>query len=177
MTDEESKPQAGTEQPAGQEPPAADGEDVATLPPWAQEMIKGLRKENAGHRRAKAEAERLAREAAEQAAKEQGRWQELAQAYEPKAKRAELLEAFIAEQVEESLKALPEPLRGLVPEFDDPLAKLRWLRKAERTGIFKAPAPPETDGRRQGSGQHMTNEDRLALAARLGIDPRYLPHD
>ena len=72
-------------------PTAQAAEDVAALPEWAQKAIKDLRAESANHRKAKASAEQAAALAAEQSAIEQGKWQELYQKAEPKAKRADAL--------------------------------------------------------------------------------------
>ena len=92
--DEKETPQAGAGESSGQE--STDGKDVQTestptgapgaqsgtvddLPDWAQSLIGDLRKENAGHRKAKGEAEKAAQEAEEKRLAEEKRWQELAE--------------------------------------------------------------------------------------------------
>ncbi len=156
--------------------PSSQVEDISSLPVWAQNLIGELRRENAGHRKAKSEAERMAQQAQEAAAKEQSYWKDLAEQYEPKAKRAEALEKYIAETLEAKLKNVPERLKGVIPAFDDPLRTLQWVQNAEAIGLFNLPSPPETDNRRgDGPARGTSYESKQERAARLGVDPRYLP--
>ena len=163
-----------------QTPPVAQdaAEDVNALPSWAQKTIADLRKESAGRRKAQADAERQAKDAAETAAKEQGKWRELYESAEPKAKRADTLEAFIGELVATELDAVPEKLRALVPEFDDPLKKLRWVRDAKAAGVLAAPIAPNTDAReahKPGGKPGMSEEQRKRLADAYGVLPQFIP--
>lgn len=133
--------------------PTPQPEDVAALPAWAQALVTDLRKENASHRTAKTAAERQAQQAVEQAAKEQGQWQKLAEQYEPKAKRAEALEAYFTETLAAELKAVPERLKALIPTFDDPLKTLQWVQTAKQAGVFAPPPAPLTDAGAGGSAE------------------------
>jgi hypothetical protein len=155
--------------------PVAD--DVESLPEYARKMIADLRKENASHRQAKTAAEKAAQAATEQAAKEQGKWQELATTYEPKAKRAEALESFIAETLAAELANVPERLKALVPE-GDALGQLRWLRTAKTAGLFTPPTAPTTDAgeaSRNVPRGLLSKERRADLAARYGVREDLLP--
>ena len=155
--------------------PTAQPEDVASLPSWAQTLVADLRKENAGHRTAKTAAERAAHAAQEQAAKEQGQWQKLAEQYEPKAKRADALETYITDALAVELKAVPERLQAVIPQFDDPLQTLQWVQKAKLAGVFAPPPAPQTDAGARGAPAATTLENKKERAARLGVDWRYLP--
>lgn len=120
-------------------PPEVSAESVETLPEWARRLVTELRKENAGHRKAKAEAEKAAEAAARLAAEEQGKYKELyeaelqkAQAAEARAKAAELAglrskvgakyqlpEALIARlqgESEEALEADAKTLAAALPK-------------------------------------------------------------
>lgn len=87
----EHGPGGVTGSPAGSAapPPEVSAESVETLPEWARKLVTDLRKENAGHRKAKTEAEKAAEEAARQAAEQQGRYKELYEAQLQKAQEAE----------------------------------------------------------------------------------------
>lgn len=67
--------------PAAPEPskatPAQAAGNVEDLPGWAQNLLKDLRKENAGHRTAKTEAEKAREDAEAKALAEQGKYKEL----------------------------------------------------------------------------------------------------
>lgn len=155
-------------------PPAPDAENVDALPSWAQRMIGDLRKESASHRRAKSDAERQAQQTAEQAAKEQGQWRELAEQYEPKAKRADELEAFVSELLERETASVPDKFKKLIPQ-GDALATLRWVQEAKAAGILSAPPPPVTDASEKSAPQGgLSEEQRKELAAIYGVDPRFI---
>lgn len=119
-----------------------------------------------------------ARKAADDAARAQGEWQKLAEQYEPKAKRADALEAFIAALLEDELNSVPEKMKGLVPAFDEPLRKLEWVRSAKAAGVLVTPVAPQTDageGRSQPGVAKLSEAEKRERAARLGVDWRYLP--
>jgi hypothetical protein len=133
-------------------------------------------------RKHKDASEKIAAQAAEQAAKEQGKWQELATAYEPKAKRADELERYIAETLDAELLNVPEKLKGLVPEGMDALGKLRWLQTAKAAGLFAPLQAPRTDAG-SGNGQGgmvpprgaLSPDRKQELAARYGVRADLLP--
>lgn len=154
--------------------PAPDAENVDALPGWAQRTISELRKEAASHRKAKADAERAAQAAAEAAAKEQGQWQQLAEKYEPAAKRATELEAFVTELLERETASVPDKFKKLIPT-GDPLTTLRWVQEAKAAGILSAPPAPQTDAAERGSTTSARSaEQRQELAAIYGVDPRFI---
>lgn len=154
--------------------PAPDAENVDALPAWAQRIIGDLRKESASHRRAKQDAEKQATATAEQAAKEQGKWRELAEQYEPKAKRADELEAFVSELLERETASVPDKFKKLIPT-GDALTTLRWVQEAKAAGILSAPPPPVTDASdKRAPAGGMSEEQRKELAAVYGVDPRFI---
>lgn len=154
--------QAAAANPASATTPTQEVEDVNALPAWAQRIIGDLRKESASHRKAKTEAERVAQAQQETAAKEQGKWQELAQQWEPKAKRADELEKFVKDTLEAELTDIPERVKTIVPAYDDPLKTLEWVRNAKAAGILAKPNTPNTDAA-NGTGDKSANG---AVAAR-----------
>ena len=153
-----------------------EAQDIGALPTWAQTVIKELRKGEAAQRTAKRQAEEEAsRRETERLAGEK-KFEELAakldsdlKAVQPKAERADALEAFLKNSVELRIKALPEADRTLVPEFDDPLKTLEWLdRNAAR---FTQQRAPDLDAGKKGGDQsadskvEVTDADRAAAEA------------
>lgn len=170
----EVAPQADATQ-AAQTQPTQDVGNVESLPQWAKQVISDLRKEAAGNRTAKTRAEQAAQAAADEAAKEQGRWQQLAEKYEPEAKRAAELTAFVDELLEQERASVPERFRALIPA-GNPLDTLRWVRAAKEAGILTPPTAPQTDAQETGRvTPRMTEAEKRERAARLGVDWRYLP--
>ena len=112
--------------------------------------------------------------AAEQAAKEQGRYKELAEQWEPKAKRADELEKFVKDMLDAELSDVPEKMKAVVPEYDDPLRTLTWVRNAKAAGILARPATPNTDaasGAGDGSANNAaaTRNKELEFWQRIGL--------
>jgi hypothetical protein len=154
-------------------------EDVAALPEWAQKAIRELRAESANHRKAKTAAETAAALASEQAAKEQGQWKQLAEQYEPKAKRADALEAYIAETLEAETANIPDKLKPLIPQ-GDALSTLRWVQQAKAAGILSAPQAPRTDAGAATNGAQpqkglLTDERRQEIANKYGLRVQDVP--
>ena len=173
------EPQAGDGQ---QEPKQPDTAQDAPAPTWtldeAMAEIKRLREEAGKYRREK-QAEVKARETAEAAAlTEQGRYKELYDRAAPKLAEYETLkeklDALIAQAQaanERRIAAIPDAMRGLVPDYDDPLKVAAWL-EANSAVFVKAPAPG-LDGRAGGNGGGPTVNEAAerARAVRLGLDP------
>lgn len=137
------QPQAGAVEPieAPAQPQAGDAQaEIMTL-----KEARELRRESQKLHAKLAEMERRDAEAAEKAAQEQGKWQELYERTKPQAERVKALETFLGALLEQELASVPEKQRDLVPEFDDPLKKLEWVRKAKAGGLLMAPAAPSTD--------------------------------
>lgn len=175
----ENKP--GT-QPTGDATGINGGAAFATFATEAefQARVDALLKERLerAERKHKDAADAAARKAADDAAKAQGEWQKLAEQYEPQAKRAEALEKFIAGMVEAETAAVPEKFKALVPAFDDPLAKLDWLRTARSAGMFAPLRAPNTDAGEGAAGQParpqtggLSNQE---FAAVYGLNPQFV---
>jgi hypothetical protein len=73
---------------------------------------------------------------------------------------------------ERRIAAIPEHMRSLVPEYDDPLKLAAWLDA--NAAVFSRPTPPPLDGRAGGNGTPamVTDDEVNEFAARWGIDPR-----
>jgi hypothetical protein len=180
---DEQQPQAGQPltPPTGIDPaslpaaskPTPQPEDVSDLPAWAQSLVSDLRKENASHRTAKTAAERQAQQAQEQAAKDQGKWKELAEQYEPKAKQADDLLQFATELLEDELKDIPAKFKTLIPKYDNPRQTIMWIRDARRSGLFAPPAAPLTDAGAGGTAESQAAGNAAqeqAVWQRLGLN-------
>lgn len=59
--------------------------------------------------------------------------------------KRETAEQGYAAMVEETLKAVPEHLKALIPADLEPSAKLKWFTAARKTGVFDRPKVPQTD--------------------------------
>lgn len=159
--------------PPPAEPPANNDEaTIANLPPWAQEMIRGLRTESAGRRKlleekSKAEEDRL---------KKMGEWQTLAQQKEQEneelraqAARAELLTKSLKESNDKRVATIPERFRGLVPSDYEPLTLSKWLDA--NIAVLSTPAAPNLN---PGGGNGERNVKALTpeqaeTARKLGV--------
>lgn len=186
MADEQAAPLAG------------DGTEQTTTPAVAATLIPAAEKPTAAAPETEvmtlAEAQKLRREAqrlrdriktlegyesqAEETAREQGKWQELAQKYEPLAKEAQDLRETVQEIVEAELAAVPGKFKPLIPEFDSPRKTLAWLRSAKAAGMFAPPVAPNT-----GAGEGAKGEKPAAIpggltpqefAAIYGVNPQYV---
>jgi exonuclease VII large subunit len=89
----------------------------------------------------------------------------------------ELTEATAATNAQR-IEALPESMRSLVPEYDDPFKLQGWLDK--NAEVFSKPAAPTLNGG-AGSGQRSqrpsnapSEQELREQAARLGVNARYL---
>lgn len=172
----------GTPPPADPAPGEADNggeqqtDDMTGLPQWAQDVIKGLRKEAGDYRvKARQAEEQRQQQEAERLAK-QGEWQKLAEqreaelaALKPVSDKAAALEAKISATNEARIKAIPEAYRGMVPDYDDPVKVSEWLDKNQ--AALQARQAPSLDGGAQGDASKnvkLTPEE-LAVAKRLGV--------
>lgn len=184
MTDETTQvviPEVPAAEGAQKEPEQENKGTPATV--WTQEAaeaeIKALRAEAAKYRKER-QAEVKAREAAEAAAlEEQGKYKELYEKATPKLSEYDTLkeryDAILAAVQETNAKrigAIPEGMRSLVPEYDDPLKTAAWLDA--NAAVFTRPQPPSLDGRAGGNGSGTPSVDEAAIkarAVRLGLDP------
>jgi phage I-like protein len=145
-------------------------------------MIAELRKENAGHRTKVKDAENERQRQEQQRLEASKEFEKLATSQKteleqlrPKAERTEALEAYIKSSVETRVNALPADVRGLVPDYDDPLKTLAWL-DANAQRLMPRSAPDLNAGvggsgsGGGGSAAKLTPEEEKA-ARRMGIKP------
>jgi hypothetical protein len=143
----------------------------------AEAEIKALRAEAAKWRKEKQAAEK-ARETAEAAAlQEQGNFKALFEKAQPKIADYDALkdryDAMIAQVQEANTRrqaTIPDAMKSLVPDYDDPLKLAAWLDA--NAAVFAKPQAPSLDGRAGGSTGPAVDEAALKeQAVRLGIDP------
>jgi multidrug efflux pump subunit AcrA (membrane-fusion protein) len=144
----------------------------------AEQRIKELNAENLRLRK-QADAAAKAKTDAEAAVMaEQGKFKELYQSAKAKADERdalqERLDALMTQAQaanERRINAIPEQMRSLVPEYDDPLKLAAWLDA--NAAVFSRPAPPPMDGRAGGNGGGPLLDEAAikAQAIRLGLDP------
>jgi len=147
----------------------------------AEQRIKELNAENLRLRK-QADAAAKAKTDAEAAVMaEQGKFKELYQSAKAKADAAdalqERLDAITAQAQaanERRIAAIPEHMRSLVPEYDDPLKLAAWLDA--NAVVFSRPAPPPLDGRAGGNGTPamVTDDEVNEYAARWGLNPQHI---
>lgn len=157
-------------------------------PEWTPEnaaaaavKIKELTAENAKWHKRLRETERAKEAEAEAAMAEQGKYKELYQQAQSKAARAdalqERLDAITAQAQsanERRVAAIPDAMKSLVPEYDDPLKLAEWLDA--NAAVFSRPTPPPLDGRAGGNGTPavVTEDEVNEYAARWGLDARHI---
>lgn len=170
-------PQAGDGQAetTAQEQPKAS---VEWTPDTAAAEIKALRAENAKHRKAAQEADRLRQEAETTSMAEQGKYKEL---YEQQQAATATLEANLKARELDLLRQQVATAKHLPTTW---AARLRGETLEELTADademlkdMPKPAAPGLDGRAGGSGHTgstITDEEVQAFATRFGIDPQYV---
>ena len=147
----------------------------------AEQRIKELNAENLRLRK-QADAAAKAKTDAEAAVMaEQGKFKELYQSAKAKADAAdalqERLDAITAQAQaanERRIAAIPDAMKSLVPEYDDPLKLAAWLDA--NASVFSRPTPPPLDGRAGGNGTPavVTEDEVNEYAARWGLDARHI---
>jgi len=164
--------QTAATQPNAAGPQSGSVQKVEELPDWAQAMIVDLRKENAGHRKAKGDAEKAVQEAEEKRLAEEKRWQELAEKRQSELEKAnqelariqhETLARDVAKEA-----GLPEAfaarLRGTTrEELAADAAELKKLFPQQSPG---APASPQ----RAGGAAEMDDTRKAELKQRFRIN-------
>lgn len=192
MTEETTLAQEATPESQvddGQQTQAAPEQEQEPTSPttvWTQESaaaeIKALRAEAAKYRKERADAIKAQEKADAERLAEQGKYKELYEAlqakaaeFEPLKERYEAVISQIQETNEKRIAAIPETMRSLVPEYDDPLKTAAWL-DANSAVFHKAPPPP-LDGRAGGQGGGavtVSDEEVQAFATRMGIPVEYV---
>ena len=175
-------------QAATPEAQAADGQQMELEQPNSEPAqlspeqlraeLDAARKEAAKYRTQLRTTEKQATEAEAKRLAEQGEYKSLYESVKAKADAAdalqERLDAITAQAQaanERRIAAIPDGMKSLVPEYDDPLKLAAWLDA--NAAVFSRPTPPPLDGRAGGNGTPATVTDAevLDFATRMRIDP------
>jgi ATPase subunit of ABC transporter with duplicated ATPase domains len=153
--------------------------------------VQQLRQEAASYRTKLREYEQQQAEmtTAQKAAKEkelaeQQKWQTLAEqraqeleALTPYKQRYEAMIENVAATNAKRIEAVPETMRTLIPEYEDPLKLAGWL-DANADKLTKPTAPNLDSGagkqNRNGATPSVTLQQAQELAAVYGVDPRLM---
>ena len=186
MSDTTTAPAATPEAQAadGQqmEPEQTNSEHAQALSPeQLRAELEAARKEAASYRTKLRQTEKQATDAEAKRLAEQGEYRTLYESVKAKADAAdalqERLDAITAQAQaanERRIAAIPDAMRSLVPEYDDPLKLAAWLDA--NAAVFSRPTPPPLDGRAGGNGTPATVTDAevLDFATRMRIDPAHV---
>jgi type I site-specific restriction endonuclease len=162
------------------ETPIEQGSPLRTIE-TAEQRIKELNAENLRLRKLSDAAAKAKTDAEAAVMAEQGKYRELYESVKAKADAAdalqERLDAITAQAQaanERRIAAIPDTMRSLVPEYDDPLKLAAWLDA--NAAVFSRPTPPPLDGRAGGNGTPATVTDAevLDFATRMRIDPAHV---
>ena len=158
-----------------------NSEHAPLSPEQLRAELEAARKEAASYRTKLRQTERQATEAEAKRLAEQGEYRTLYESVKAKADAAdalqERLDAITAQAQaanERRINAIPEQMRSLVPEYDDPLKLAAWLDA--NAAVFSRPTPPPMDGRAGGNGAPATVTDAevLDFANRMGVRPEHV---
>jgi multidrug efflux pump subunit AcrA (membrane-fusion protein) len=156
----------------------SNSEPAQLSPEQLRAELDAARKEAAKYRTQLRNTERQATEAEAKRLAEQGEYKSLYESVKAKADAAdalqERLDAITAQAQaanERRIAAIPDAMKSLVPEYDDPLKLAAWLDA--NAAVFSRPTPPPLDGRAGGNGTPATVTDAevLDFATRMRIDP------
>jgi multidrug efflux pump subunit AcrA (membrane-fusion protein) len=186
MSDTTTAPAATPEAQAadGQqmEPEQTNSEHAQALSPeQLRAELDAARKEAASYRTKLRQTEKQATDAEAKRLAEQGEYRTLYESVKAKADAAdalqERLDAITAQAQaanERRIAAIPDAMKTLVPEYDDPLKLAAWLDA--NAAVFSRPAPPPMDGRAGGNGTPATVTDAevLDFANRMGVRPEHV---
>ena len=160
------------------EPEQTNSEHAQLSPEQLRAELEAARKEAAKYRTQLRQTEKAATDAEARRLAEQGEYKSLYEAAKAKADAAdamqERLDAITAQAQaanERRIAAIPDGMRSLVPEYDDPLKLAAWLDA--NAAVFSRPTPPPMDGRAGSNGTPatVTDEEVRDFAIRMGIDP------
>ena len=153
----------------------------ALSPEQLRAELEAARKEAASYRTKLRQTEKAVTDAEAKRLAEQGEYRALYEAVKGKADAAdalqERLDAITAQAQaanERRVAAIPDGMKSLVPEYDDPLKLAAWLDA--NAAVFSRPTPPPLDGRAGGNGTPATVTDAevLDFATRMRIDPAHV---
>ena len=159
------------------------GQTTTWTPEAAAAEIKALRAEAAKYRKERETAVKAVEETQRATLAEQGKYKELYEAAQSRIAALEPMEARVTALTEATqaanerrIAAIPETMRTLVPEYDDPFKLAAWL-DANAATFAKSPAP-SLDGRAGQGGQPapaaVTEAQVLEFAQRMGVRPEYV---
>jgi hypothetical protein len=158
-----------------------NSEHAQLSPEQLRAELDAARKEAAGYRTKLRQTEKAKTDAETAAMAEQGKYKELYQSAKAKADAAdalqERLDAITAQAQaanERRIAAIPDAMKSLVPEYDDPLKVAAWLDA--NAAVFSRPIAPPLDGRAGGNGAAatVTDEEVKEFAARHRLNPDYV---
>ena len=186
MSDTTTAPAATPEAQAadGQqmEPEQTNSEHAQALSPeQLRAELEAARKEAASYRTKLRQTEKQATDAEAKRLAEQGEYRTLYESVKAKADAAdalqERLDAITAQAQaanERRIAAIPDAMKSLVPEYDDPLKLAAWLDA--NAAVFSRPTPPPLDGRAGGNGTPamVTDDEVNEYAARWGLNPQHI---
>lgn len=182
MSDTTTAPAATPEAQAadGQqmEPEQTNSEHAPLTPEQWRAEAEAARKEAGKYRTQLRAQEKATADAEAKRLAEQGEYRTLYESVKAKADMTdalqERLDAITAQAQaanERRVAAIPDAMKSLVPEYDDPLKLAEWLDA--NAAVFSRPTPPPMDGRAGGNGTPATvSDDEVRdFATRMGIRP------
>ena len=173
----------------GQEPTA--GQELEAITPqqteatnsdlFPRDYVEKLRQEAADYRTKLRQFEEQQQKAEEERLAKSSQWQELAEkraqelaALTPIKERYEAMLTALAESNKKRIDQVPEHLRSLVPEYDDPARVAAWL-DANWQALTDKPIAPNLNGG-TGNGTQRAKvitltDAEIATAQKMGIKP------
>ena len=142
------------------------------------EYVKGLRNEAAKYRIKARDLEQKQKEAEDARLAKDNEWEELAgqrateiEELTPYRQKYNTMLESVAESNTKRIEAVPENMRSLVPEFEDPLKTAAWLDANSQ--MLTKPLAPTVNGNagsaeRPGESDTLSAEE-LAAATKMGI--------
>lgn len=160
------------------EPEQTNSEHAPLTPEQWRAEAEAARKEAGKYRTQLRAQEKATADAEAKRLAEQGEYRTLYESVKAKADMTdalqERLDAITAQAQaanERRVAAIPDAMKSLVPEYDDPLKLAEWLDA--NAAVFSRPTPPPMDGRAGGNGTPATvSDDEVRdFATRMGIRP------
>lgn len=156
------------------------GHDVLTQDTKTFDLayVQDLRKENAKYRTKAKDLEQQKKDAEEATLTQQQEWQKLAEQrqakiaeLEPYQERYDGMITAVAESNTKRVASIPETMRQLVPDFEDPLKLAGWLDANSQ--LLTKPVAPTVNGSagsivRPGDAEQLSAEE-LAVARKMGL--------
>ena len=176
-----ANPEAQAAEGQQREPEQPYSEPAQLSPEQLRAEVEALRKEAAKWRTQLRQTEKAQADAEAKRLAEQGEYKALYETAAEKAARTdalqERLDAITAQAQaanERRIAAIPDTMRSLVPDYDDPLKVAAWLDA--NASVFSRPTPPPLDGRAGGNGTPatVTDDEVNEYAARWGLNPQHI---